>query len=177
MEQITLKDKKFDLFIPQAEIDNTILRIANEMNKDLKDKNPLFISILNGSFMFTADLLKKINFDCEISFIKLASYSGTASGGRIKKIIGLTQDIQNRTVVILEDIIDTGLTIGNTISQLIEHKPKEIKVSTLLFKKEACKRKFKIDYIGFEIPDDFVVGYGMDIDGLGRNLVNIYKLT
>jgi hypoxanthine phosphoribosyltransferase len=176
MDFIKINDKSFDLYISQSQIENKIENIAQNMNKDLANKKPIFISVLNGAFMFSADLLKKINFDCEISFIKLASYKGTKSDGIVKQIIGLNTNIEKRTVVILEDIIDTGNTIGSIINQLLSYKPIEIKVATLLFKKEACLKKLTIDYVGFEVPNDFVVGYGMDYNGFGRNLVNIYKL-
>ncbi|MBN2166544.1 MAG: hypoxanthine phosphoribosyltransferase [Marinilabiliaceae bacterium] len=176
MKQIQLANKTFELSIPQSKIDSAIEFIANEMNNHLKNKDPLFLCILNGSFMFAADLIKKITFNCQISFVKLSSYEGTISTGNVKSIIGLNESIENRTVIILEDIIDTGITIDNIINQIKKLNPKEIKVASLFFKPTVCKSKNKFDYIGLEIPNDFVVGYGLDYKGYGRNLTDLYTV-
>lgn len=174
---IKVRDKEFSLFIKFEEIDNAIAKVASEINRDLKGQTPLFLVILNGAFMFAADLLKKIDINCEISFVKLASYSGTQTSSKVKELIGLNEDIKGRTVVIVEDIVDTGITMDGMINQLKEKEVKEVKISTLLFKPDAFIKDFKIDYIGMEIPNDFIVGYGLDYDGHARNYRDIYKIV
>jgi hypoxanthine phosphoribosyltransferase len=176
MKRIQLLDKQFALSIPASDIKKALWEMAEKMNKELKDQNPLMICILNGSFMFSADLMKLIDFPCEISFVKLASYEGMGSTGKVKQLIGLNEEIEGRTVVLLEDIVDTGVTIENLMNQLDSQKPKDVKVATLLFKPEACKKDVKLDYVGLEIPNDFIVGYGLDYDGYGRNLPDIYTV-
>ena len=176
MERIKVKDKEFEVFISSSEIQKGVEKIAEEINMDFRGKNPLFLSILNGSFIFAADLLKKINIDCEISFVKLKSYEGTSTTGVVKTLIGLDEDITDRAVIILEDIVDTGNTIENLIGQLMALNPAEVKIATLLFKSEAYVKDFKIDYKALEVPNAFLIGYGLDYDGLGRNLVDIYKI-
>ena len=146
------------------------------MNTDLDGKNPLFLCVLNGSFIFAADLLKMINIDCGISFIKMASYQGTSSTGEVKTILGLDSEIKDRVIVIVEDIVDTGNTIVALVNQLQSYGPKDIKVSTLLFKPEAYQKDIKIDYRALEVSNEFLVGYGLDYDGFGRNLEHIYKI-
>jgi hypoxanthine phosphoribosyltransferase len=143
---------------------------------ELKDKKPLFLSVLNGSFMFASDLMKKITIDCEISFVKVASYNGISTSGSIKSLIGLNEDIKGRTIVIIEDIVDTGLTIESVVKQLELMEPAEIKIATLLYKPEAYRKKLQLDYVAIVVPNDFLVGYGLDYDGLGRNLPDIYVL-
>ena len=147
------------------------------MNKDLAGKRPLFLCVLNGAFMFAADLFREINVDAEITFIRMKSYEGTQSTGIIKQIYGLQEDIKDRTVVIVEDIVDTGFTMQNLKKQLEEKNPKEIKVATLLFKPDSLQCDVKLDYVAFEIPKAFIVGYGLDYDELGRNLKDIYVVT
>jgi hypoxanthine phosphoribosyltransferase len=151
--------------------------MAAKMNKDLKGKNPLFIIVLNGAFMFASDLLKKINIDCEITFVKLSSYVGTKSSHLVREVIGLDKPLSNRHVVVVEDIIDTGITMHDTLPKLKNLDAAEVQIATLLFKPKAFQKDFKIDYIGMEIPNDFIVGYGLDYDGLGRNLPDIYKIV
>jgi hypoxanthine phosphoribosyltransferase len=175
MKRIKLIDKEFELSIPFNKIDNAIAQVAANMNKDLADKNPLLICILNGSFMFAADLMKKLNFTCEISFVKLSSYEGLGSTGKVNELIGLNEKIEGRTIVILEDIVDTGLTINNIKRQLLAYAPADLKIATLLFKPEACKTKVNIDYLGLEIPNEFIVGFGLDYNGYGRNYPDIYS--
>ncbi len=175
-DKIKVLDKEFEISIHNNEIQERIERLAKEIDNDLKGKDVLFLGILNGSFMFAADLFKNLKIDCQISFLKLASYMGTSSTGKIKRLIGLNEDLRGKTVVILEDIVDTGITIENIIMQLKGYEPKEIKIATLLFKPSAYKKNIKIDYIGFEIPNDFIIGYGLDYDGYGRNLKHIYTL-
>ena len=173
---VTIHGKKFTKFITSAKIQKAVSAIAKKINKDFKGDKPVFISVLNGSFMFTADLLKKVNIECEISFIKLASYSGTGSLGRINELIGLNENLKGRKVVILEDIVDSGNTIEKVIAELKKHKPKSVKIATLFFKPDAYRKKIKIDYIGMKIPNDFIVGYGLDFNGFGRNFKDVYVL-
>lgn len=176
MKSVKVKDKDFELFISESEILNAIERIANQINEDLAGQDPLFVCVLNGSFMFAAELMKKVNIPSEISFVRMASYQGTKSTGKIKEIYGLEEDIKDRTVVIVEDIVDTGHTMSLILDQLSCEQPKEIKVATLLFKPAALKADVKLDYIALEIPNDFIVGFGLDYDGYGRNLADIYKI-
>ena len=176
MSIIQIHDKKFETFIPFEEIENAIDKIALKINSDLKDEVPIFLVILNGSFMFAGDLMKRVVMPCEVSFIKLASYSGTKSTENIKELIGLNEDLEGRTIVIVEDIIDTGNTLEGVLTSLKKLKTKNVKVATLLFKPQAFKGSYNIDYIGIEIPNDFIVGYGLDYDQLGRNLKDIYKI-
>ena len=151
-------------------------RVGEEINRDLADANPLFVSVLNGSFMFTADLMKHVSVPCEISFVKLASYAGTSSTGKVKELVGLSDDITGRTIVIVEDIIDTGLTMERLIETLKARNPKEIRIATLLVKPDKLKVDLDINYIAMSIPNDFIVGYGLDYDGLGRNYRDIYTV-
>lgn len=174
---VKLHDKTFKTFIPAEEIDKAVSKVADEMNKNLADKNPLFIVVLNGAFMFASDLLKKISIDCEITFVKLSSYVGTKSSHSVREVIGLDKPLSGRNVVIVEDIIDTGITMESTLPKLKNLEASDVKVATLLFKPNAFQKDFKIDYIGIEIPNDFIVGYGLDYDGLGRNLADIYKIV
>ena len=169
-------DKSFKPYLTQSVIGEAIERIANQINQDYSDKNPLFIAILNGSFIFASDLFKKINVPAEISFIKLASYQGTKSTGNVITAIGLETELFERNVIVLEDIIDTGKTLSAFLPQLEHQQPKSLKVCTLLHKKEATQFHVTIDYLGFEIPNLFVVGYGLDYNGYGRNLDQIMQI-
>tara|TARA_B110000003_G_scaffold275895_1_gene319952 strand:- start:1871 stop:2407 length:537 start_codon:yes stop_codon:yes gene_type:complete len=176
MKSVTLQNKKFEIFITENEISEIINSISNQINNSGL-KNPLFIAVLNGSFIFASDIMRKINIkNSEISFIKLSSYIATKSKGEVTELIGLTQNIKNRNVVILEDIVDTGITLEKIISLVEEEEIADIKVATLLFKPEAYKKDIKIDFIGKSITNDFVVGYGLDYNEIGRNLPHIYKL-
>ena len=176
MKSVKVRDKEFDLFIPESEILEAIGKVAEQINKDLEGKDPLFVCILNGSFMFAAELMKRLTIPCEISFVRMASYQGTKSTGKIKEIYGLEEDIKGRTVVILEDIVDTGYTMTLVTDQLRCEEPKELRIATLLFKPEALKNDVKLDYVALQIPNDFIVGFGLDYDGYGRNLPHIYKI-
>jgi hypoxanthine phosphoribosyltransferase len=176
MQRVTLKDKTFVPYITSERISESVKKIANAINVDLAQDMPLFLVVLNGSFMFAADLLKEVTIPCEISFIKLASYHGTNSTGTVTEMIGLTEEIKGRTVVIIEDIVDTGITITKLVDVLLKKEVKQIKIATFLLKPEAYKKDIKIDYAGIEIPNDFVVGYGLDYDGLGRNMKEVYVL-
>lgn len=178
MHQVKIHDKYFRLFIPYDKILSTVEKMAENMNRDLADKNPLFIGILNGSFIFAAELFRQITIlNSEITFVRLASYSADRSTGDIKEIIGLNENIKGRNVVVLEDIVDSGITIDHLITQLNTMKPDRIFIATLLLKPGALKREVRLDYVGLEIPDDFIVGYGLDYDGYGRNLKNIYSIV
>lgn len=177
MKKVKIIDKWFEVSITSIEIQKAIINMATKMNNDFKGKEIVFVCILNGAFMFASDLLKEINLNCTITFLKLSSYEGTSSSGKIKKLIGINEDLKVKTVVVLEDIVDTGTTIENIVSQLKENNAKEIKVATLLFKPNAYKGNIKIDYAGLEMPNDFIIGYGLDYNGYGRNLKEIYTLT
>ncbi|MCK5137531.1 MAG: hypoxanthine phosphoribosyltransferase [Bacteroidales bacterium] len=176
-EIVRVHDKQFELFIPETVIQKEVTRIAMEMNQDLTDKDPIFLGILNGAFMFASDLYKQLTFPCQITFLKLASYSGTKSTGTVKQLIGINRDLKNRVVVVLEDIVDTGVTLETIIRQLSGYQPAEIRVATFLHKPEATVREVKLDYVGIEIPNDFILGYGLDYDGYGRNFKEIYQLV
>ena len=176
MKQVTIEDKTFGIYIQDHDIQQAIQTIANEMNVLYADKKPIFISVLNGAFMFTSDLLKKIEVPCELSFIKLSSYSGTTSTGTVKEIVGLQEEIAERDVIVIEDIIDTGITMQKIISELELKNPSSIRIATLLLKPDSVKVPIKPDFVCFSIPDKFVVGYGLDLNGIGRNLPDIYQL-
>ena len=176
MKQVTIEDKTFGIYIQDQDIQQAIQTIANQMNVLYADKKPIFISVLNGAFMFTADLLKKIEVPCELSFIKLSSYSGTTSTGTVKEIVGLQEEISGRDLIVIEDIIDTGITMQKIISQLELKNPASIRIATLLLKPDSVKVPVKTDFVCFSIPDKFVVGYGLDLNGIGRNLPDIYQL-
>lgn len=176
MSTIQIKDKLFAVSIRKEDIQKEVIRVANEINRDLAGKNPLFLSVLNGSFMFTADLMKHITIPCEISFVKLASYQGISSTGTIKEVIGINEDIAGRTVVIVEDIVDTGLTMQRLLETLGTRGPKDIHIASLLVKPDKLKIALNIEYVAMEIPNDFIVGYGLDYDGYGRNYPDIYTV-
>ena len=177
MPHIVVHDKSFEPYLDASAIKEKVQRIGNELNRDYAGKKPLFIAILNGSFMFASDLFKVLQIDAEICFIKLASYKGTKSTGHIITAIGLDTDLYNRHVVIVEDIVDTGKTLSEFLPQLKYQQPASLKIAALLHKPDAMVYPINIDYLGFTIPNDFVVGYGLDYDGLGRNIPEIYKVT
>jgi len=179
MEHTVVKvhDKHFESFIPEEKIQLEVSRIAEEMNRDLASKDPIFLGILNGAFMFASDLYKQLDFPCQITFLKLASYSGTQSSGTVKQLIGINRDLKDRVVVVLEDIVDTGVTLETIIRQLSGYQPAEIRVATFLHKPDAAIREVKLNYVGMEIPTDFILGYGLDYDGYGRNFKEIYRLV
>lgn len=174
MVTIDIKDKTFETLIPEEEILRRVKVVADKISNDLKGKNPLLLGVLNGSFIFAADLMRMLTIESEISFVKMSSYEGTESTGNVKKLVGLNENIEGRTVVIVEDIVDSGLTMERMLEYLKDFKPAEIRICTLLLKPENLKRKLDIDYVAMEIPNDFIVGYGLDYDGLGRNLRDIY---
>ncbi|MER3463111.1 MAG: hypoxanthine phosphoribosyltransferase [Chitinophagaceae bacterium] len=177
MQLIKLHDKEFTTYLSEAEIQQKISEIATAINKEYEGKNPLFIAILNGSFMFASDLFKHLTIDAEICFIKIASYKGMKSSGQVVTAIGLDQELYNRHVIIVEDIVDTGKTLHDFLPKLEHQHPASLKVAALLHKSEATQFPLQIDYTGFSIPNKFVVGYGLDYDGLGRNLKEIYQLA
>jgi hypoxanthine phosphoribosyltransferase len=177
MSVIQVKDKKFIPYLTAAQVDEQIKRLGKELNNDYEGKNPLFIAILNGSFMFASDLFKELAVGAEICFIKLASYKGTRSTGHVITSIGLDEKLKGRHVVILEDIVDTGKTLNEFLPQLRDQQPASLKIAALLHKPEALKHPITIDYLGFNVPDKFLLGFGLDYDGLGRNLKEIYQLT
>ncbi|MCY1632823.1 hypoxanthine phosphoribosyltransferase [Marinifilum sp. D737] len=177
MKTVKLLDREFRVSIPAEEIDKVIAQMAEKMNKELAGKDPLFICILNGSFMFASDLMKQITVEnSQITFMRLSSYEGTSTTGKVKKLMGFTEDLKDRTVVLLEDIVDTGITISNTLEQIKDYEAKEVLVATMLFKPKALIRDVKLHYVGMEIPNDFIVGRGLDYDGIGRNLPDIYTV-
>lgn len=173
--QVLLNGLTFELSLKNEEIEGRIKQLAQALKLEYSNANPIFISVLNGSFIFAADLLRNLDFACEIEFVKVSSYAGTQSTGEVKQVLGLSKSIENRTVIILEDIIDSGLTIDFLLRDLARFKPKQIEICTLLLKPEALQVKLPVQYIGFEVANDFLVGYGLDYDGLGRNLPHIYK--
>ncbi|WP_372919058.1 adenylate kinase [Salegentibacter sp.] len=173
---IKLHDLSFEPYISEAEIDAAIIRVAARLNEDYKDENPVFLGVLNGAFMFASEVIKRFEGDCEVSFVKLGSYQGTESSGNVETLLGLNHSLEDRKVILLEDIVDTGNTL-NTINAILEKEGVAgYEVVTLFYKPEAYKRKFNIKYVGIEIPNKFIVGYGLDYDGLGRNLRQVYKL-
>ena len=177
MDKITIKDKTFVKYITSTEIDIAIEKLALQINHDYKDKTPIMLVVLNGAILFASDLLKKLTINCEVSCIKVSSYEGgLSSTNNVKSIIGLNTDVSNRDVIIIEDIVDTGLTISSLMNQLNESNPSSVKIAALTFKKEAYKIDLPIDYVAIEIPNKFIVGYGLDYDELGRNLPDIYQL-
>ena len=177
MSIVKIKDKTFRTFIPEDQIAQSVKAVAERINRDLAGKNPLFIAVLNGSFIFAADLMRNITIPCEISFVKLASYQGTTSTGVIKEVIGLNEDLGGRTVVILEDIVDTGFTIKRMIETLGTRGPESVHICTLLLKPGKLQVPLNVEYAAMEIPNGFIVGYGLDYDHQGRNLRDIYTLV
>lgn len=177
MELIKVHDKEFKPYIPADKITAEVKRVASEINKDYAGKKPLFIAILNGSFMFAADLFKEVNIEAEICFIKLASYKGIKSSGQVITAIGLDVDLVGREIIVIEDIVDTGNTLSKFLPQLYHHHPASLKIAALLHKPEAMVHPIKIDYLGFSVPNKFLLGYGLDYDGLGRNIKEIYQLV
>jgi hypoxanthine phosphoribosyltransferase len=177
MTTLRIHDKNFKSYISEEEIRQKVKDLANVLNHDYQGKKPIFIAILNGAFVFAADLFKSLNIDAEISFIKLASYKGMKSSGQVLTAIGLDIELFNRHVVILEDIVDTGKTLHEFLPQLWHQQPASLKIVALLHKPEARVFPLNVDYVGFEIPNKFVVGYGLDYNGLGRNSAAIYQLV
>lgn len=177
MDIVKIKDKTFKISIPEAEILKHVKEVADRINRDMADKNPLFLAVLNGSFMFAADLMKLITIPCEISFVKLASYQGVISTGSVREVIGINENLSGRTVVIVEDIVDTGLTMKRMIESIGTRNPASVHICTLLLKPEKLQEKLDVEYVAMKIPNDFIVGYGLDYDQQGRNLRDIYTVV
>jgi hypoxanthine phosphoribosyltransferase len=177
MALVKVHDKSFETYLSENTILQRVKELAEAISKDYAGKRPLFIVILNGSFMFAADIFKYLTLEAELCFIKLASYKGMKSSGKVVTSIGLEEDLFGKDVIILEDIVDTGKTLHNFLPKLIHQQPKSLKIATLLHKPEATEHPLTLDYVGFQIPNKFVVGYGLDYDGLGRNLKEIYQLV
>lgn len=173
---IQIKDKKFVPYISSSALQQRIQELGKAISKDFEGETPVLLGILNGSFMFAADLAKSIETPMEITFLKIASYEGDASTGKVKSLLGLDKSLEGRSVVVVEDIVDTGLSMTHILEVLSQHSPKRIAIATLLLKPEALKYPIALDYVGFEIPNKFVVGYGLDYDGQGRNIPEIYQL-
>lgn len=177
MNSIGIEDKKFKIFITRDEISVAVQDIANKINRDFAGKEVVFIGVLNGAFMFASDLLKKITLKNKVSFIRYQSYKGLSSTGSVEKLLEINEDIKNKSVVVLEDIIDSGLTIENLKEDIAHYNPAVIKIAALLVKSGNFNKKIIVDYTGFEITNDFIIGYGLDYNGYGRNLEDIYILT
>lgn len=173
---IRILDKSFDVFIEEEELQAEIRSLAEQINKDFEGQVVLFIAVLNGAFMFAADLMKSISLECEISFVKMSSYKGVQSTGEVNELIGLNADLKGKKVILLEDIVDTGLTMDKILSLVESHEPSSVKICTLLYKPTAFKGKNEPHYVGFSIPDAFVVGYGLDYNERGRNLGSVYQI-
>lgn len=176
MGLIRLWDKEFELFIPEQEILNAIATMAKQIKQDIEGKNPLFVSILNGAFMFTADLMRELNGPYEMTFARYSSYQGTSTSGSVREIMPVSVDVKDRMVILLEDIIDTGTTMQYVINKLTEQGAQDVRLATMLYKPEAMKCNLVPHYVGLQIPTDFIVGYGLDYDELGRAYRDIYKL-
>ena len=177
MDKVQVLDREFTISIPEEKILQRVAEVASQISADLKDKNPLFLAVLNGSFVFAADLVRSVDIPCEITFVRMASYQGTESTGKVQQLIGLKEKIEGRAVVIIEDIIDSGLTMERLLEMLKKENPSEIHIAALLVKPGNLKVDLEIPYCCFEIPNDFIVGYGLDYDGYGRNLRNIYTVV
>lgn len=177
MSTIRVHDKEFAPSIPAEEIMQQVRRVAEEINKDYEGQQPLFLVVLNGAFVFAADLMREISVSAEVSFVKLASYEGTSSTGTVREVIGLNTDITGRPIIIVEDIVESGITMAHMIETLKKQNPKSIDICTLLVKPEKLEVKLDIRYTAMEIPNDFILGYGLDYDGLGRGLKDIYTIV
>ena len=174
---VKIKDKSFKVSIPEAEIKSRVKAVAEQINKDLAGKNPLFLCVLNGSFIFAADLYREITIPSNISFVKLASYQGTISTGKVQEVIGLNEDISGRTIVIVEDIVDTGRTMRQMIESLGTRNPESVHICALFVKPDKLEEPIDVEYAAFSIPDDFIVGYGLDYDQYGRGLKDVYTIV
>jgi hypoxanthine phosphoribosyltransferase len=175
LDHISLHDKQFEPYLPASQLGASIRQLATQLNHDYAGKTPLLVAVLNGSFMFAADLMKALAIECEICFIRVASYQGTSSTGTVQEVLGLTEEIRGRHVIIVEDIVDTGHTMRRLLDTLGAHQPESLEVATLFLKPECLQHELPIRYVGLSIPNDFIVGYGLDFDGLGRNYPDVYK--
>ncbi|MCK5825119.1 MAG: hypoxanthine phosphoribosyltransferase [Ichthyobacteriaceae bacterium] len=175
-KEVQLHDKTFEIFITEDEILKAVEKLVSEVEEKIGDDNPLFIGVLNGSFLVVADFVRRYKYNCEVSFVKMASYEGTGSTGKVKTLLGVNEDLKGRNIVIIEDIVDTGNTLEELLKLFGDKELKSLSVATLFYKPEAYKKDFPIEHIGMEIENKFIVGYGLDYDGWGRNLPHIYKL-
>ena len=175
-ETIRLKDKEFELYIPEAEICGAIRRVAEALKRDVEGRDPLFVGIMNGAFMFVAELMKQMNVPYTCTFARFSSYQGTATTGKVREVVPLTEDVTGRLVVLLEDVVDTGISIRYVSDRMREQGAAEVKVATMLFKPDCLRTGGTPDYVGLSIPNDFIVGYGLDYDGLGRGYRDIYRI-
>lgn len=173
---IQLHDLEFEPFISEEKITRSIEKISEQINRDFKGENPVFLGVLNGAFMIASEIIKRFKGNCEVTFIKLGSYEGTSTSGNVETFIGLSHSLEGRKIVVIEDIVDTGNTLAAIDRILKDHNVAEYRIATLFLKPDAYQKDYKIDYTGMEIPNDFIVGYGLDYDGLGRNLTQVYKL-
>ena len=176
MNSIKINDRSFRVSITETEIKNRIKSLAAEISADMEGKNPLFLAVLNGAFIFAADLMREMTIPCEISFVKLASYQGTTSTGKIQEVFGINEDLTGRTVIIVEDIVESGQTMKNMIESLGTRNPASVQICTLFFKPDKLKEELTLDYVAFRVPDDFIVGYGLDYDQAGRGLKDVYSI-
>ncbi|MCF8245775.1 MAG: hypoxanthine phosphoribosyltransferase [Saprospiraceae bacterium] len=177
MKNITAHDLTFEPFISEAEIAAKVMALGSQIRQQYKGKRPLFVGVLNGAFVFAADLVRAASIECEVAFVRLASYEGTASSGQVSTVLGLDFEVKNRHIIVVEDIVDSGRTLHHFIAELQKLQPASVALAALLFKPEALQFPVNIDYLGFEIPDKFVVGYGLDYNGLCRNLPSVYQLS
>ena len=177
MGTIQVKDREFEVFLKEEDIQKEIKRVAAEINRDYEGKEPLFLCILNGSFMFAADLLKDVSIPCNVSFVKVSSYQGTDTTGNVKELMGLQEDVEGRHIIIVEDIVDTGYTMRDVLDSLAEKKAASVQVCALLCKPDKLKVDINLKYLAMNIPNGFIVGYGLDYDGFGRNSRDIYKIV
>lgn len=177
MQEIRLNDKAFRISIPESEILQKVKAVAEKINKDYEGKKPLLLAVLNGSFMFASDLMKELTVECSISFVKLASYQGTMSTGKVHEVIGINEDLTGRDIIIVEDIVESGHTMVQMMDSLANRNPASVRICTLFFKPQKLQEDIKVDYVAMPIGDDFIVGYGLDYDQLGRNLRDVYIVT
>ncbi|MCK9218611.1 MAG: hypoxanthine phosphoribosyltransferase [Bacteroidales bacterium] len=177
MTKVQVRELVFEKFIGVGEINAAVQKIADDINRDYAGKNPLLLAMLNGAFIFASDLMRKITIPCEITFTKYKSYSGTSTTSKVNELIGLNEEIKGRHVIIVEDIVDTGITMEKLLADIRKKEPLDVKIACFCFKPDAFQKTFSIDYLGMRIPNDFIVGYGLDYDGYGRNLPDIYKIT
>ncbi len=176
MKKVQVQELFFEKFISTEEIEAAVQKVADEINRDYDGKNPLLLAILNGSFIFASDLMRKLTIPCEISFVKFASYDGTLTTSKVKELIGVGEELSGRHIIIVEDIVDTGITMQKLLQDIEEKNPIDVRIACFCFKPDAFEKDFNIDYLGMRIPNDFIVGYGLDYNGYGRNLPDIYKI-
>jgi hypoxanthine phosphoribosyltransferase len=177
MKKIMVKDLSFEVFISEEKIKTRLAQMGNDITARFAGEEVLLLGVLNGSFIFMADLAREIHLPLSVEFLRISSYTGTSSSGDVKSLMGLNTELKGKNVLIVEDIVDTGISMDYLILELSKHNPKSLRIATLLFKKEAFRFNYSLDYVGFEIPNKFVVGYGLDYDGLGRNLPDLYQLS